>query len=315
MLFSLAHEIGFHFGEPVHFEPLFLRMRPRTDAMQSLLSFRVEISPAPERIDRIADLDGNDLDRLWFREPQKSLVLKATSQVRTLRSNPFDFLFHDYRAGTLPLSYPVRLRPLLSPYLAPGPSPGRGPLFERFMAHLKEVSRMETLPFLTALARTIPDMLAPEIREEGHPRSPEETLAEGSGSCRDFALLAMEACRSLNIGARFTSGYHFPVAPTAATLHGWAEVYLPEVGWRGVDPSEGILTADRHIALVSSADPFLTLPTEGFYRGEGSSVLTTSVRVDLLEKEPAAGDREPPPCLGLGDRPGPAPGDSSPSLG
>ena len=303
MLFSLAHEIGFHFEEPVHFDPLFLRMRPRTDAMQSLLSFTLESSPAPERIDRITDLDGNDLDRLWFREPQKSLVLKTASRVRTFRSNPFDFLFHDVRAGTLPLSYPVRFRPLLSPYLAPGLSPGRGPLFEEFLRHLKEVSRMETLPFLMALARHIPERLSPEIREEGHPRSPEETLEEGSGSCRDFALLAMEACRSVNIAARFTSGYHFPVAPTSASLHGWAEVYLPEVGWRGVDPSEGILTADRHIALVSSADPFLTLPTEGSYRGEGSSILTTSVRVDLLEEDPAGGRSRsaaeaPSPSLG-----------------
>ena len=300
MLFSLVHEIGFHFEDPVHFEPLFLRMRPRTDAMQSLLSFSLESAPAPGRIDRIAELDGNDLDRLWFREPQKSLVLKATSHVRTLRSNPFDFLFHDFRAGTLPLSYPVRVRPLLSPYLAPGPSPGRGPLFERFLAHLTELSRMETLPFLTALARSIPEMLKSEVREEGHPRSPEETLEEGSGSCRDFALLAMEACRSLNIAARFTSGYHLPVDPTSATLHGWAEVYLPEVGWRGIDPSEGILTADRHIALVSSADPVLTLPTEGSYRGEGSSILTTSVQVNLLEEDPAEGNPEtaPPPKSG-----------------
>ena len=292
MLFSLTHEIGFQFQEPVHFDPLILRMRPRTDAMQSLVSFGVECDPAPVRIDRIADLDGNDLDRLWFWETQQSLVLRATSRVRTFRANPFDFLFHDPLAGTLPLSYPVRFRPLLAPYLAPGLSAGRGPLFESFLSDLKELSRMETLPFLTALARQIPERLSPEIREEGPPRSPEETLAEGSGSCRDFALLAMEACRSVNIAARFTSGYHFSPSPTSATLHGWAEVYLPEVGWRGLDPSEGLLTSDHHIALVSSPDPFLTLPTEGFYRGEGSSILTTSVRVELLEEGPAEEGQE-----------------------
>ena len=292
MLFSLAHEISFIFGDPVHFEPILLRMRPRTDATQTLLSFRLESSPKPERIDRISDLDGNDLDRLWFRGSQKSLVLKTISRVRTFRSNPFDFLFHDFRAGTLPLSYPSRFISLLSPYLAPGISTGRGPLFGKFLTHLKEVSRMETLPFLIALARHIPEVLSAQIREEGPPRSPEETLEEGSGSCRDFALLAMEACRSLNIAARFTSGYHLPTVPLLPSLHGWAEVYLPEAGWRGLDPSEGILTADRHIALVSSADPFQTLPTEGSYRGEGSSTLSTSVRVDLLEESPAGEFRD-----------------------
>ena len=102
----------------------------------------------------------------------------------------------------------------------------------------------------------------------------------------------MEACRSLNIAARFTSGYHLPTVPLSPSLHGWAEVYLPEVGWRGLDPSEGILTADRHIALVSSADPVQTLPTEGSYRGGGSSTLTTSVRVDLLEENPAGTFRD-----------------------
>ncbi|MDA8110827.1 MAG: transglutaminase family protein [Nitrospiraceae bacterium] len=292
MLFSLTHEIGFTFEDPVYFEPIFLRMRPRTDATQALLSFRLESSPSPERIDRISDLDGNDLDRLWFRGSQKTLVLRTMSRVRTFRSNPFDFLFHDSRAGTLPLSYPPRFLSLLSPYLAPEKSTGRGPLFGKFLTHLKEASRMETLPFLIALARHIPEVLTAQIREEGPPRSPEETLEEGSGSCRDFALLAMEACRSLNIAARFTSGYHLPTVPPSPSLHGWAEVYLPEVGWRGLDPSEGILTADRHIALVSSADPVQTLPTEGSYRGEGSSTLTTSVRVDLLEEGPAGTFRD-----------------------
>ena len=288
MLFSVVHSMDFAFEKQVFFEPVLLRLRPRTDASQSLQSFCLETAPEPERIDRISDLDGNDLDRLWFGGSQKTLALKAISRVRTFRSNPFDFLFHDPRSFSLPLSYPSRLSSLLDPYLNPGSAAGRGPLFRRFLDHLREISRMETLPFLIALARHIPEILLCQIREEGPPRSPEETLEEGSGSCRDFAYLAMEACRSLNIAARFTSGYHLPTVPLSPSLHGWAEVYLPEIGWRGLDPSEGLLTADRHIALVSSADPFLTLPTEGSYRGEGSSTLTTSVDITLLDESPAS---------------------------
>lgn len=143
---------------------------------------------------------------------------------------------------------------------------------------------METIPFLTLLSRQLPECLAMKPREEGPPQSPEETLRKGSGSCRDFSVLAMEICRSFQIASRFTSGYHLPLPTTTPSLHGWIEVYLPEIGWRGIDPSEGLLTADHHIALASSPDPSLTLPTEGSYRGEGTSTLHSAIRIDMLSE-------------------------------
>ncbi len=282
MLLSLVHSIRFDFENPVFLDPIWLRMRPRTDLSQTLLSFRMESLPDPGRIEPVTDLDGNSLSRLWYGGDHRTLILKTTSLVRTLRSNPFDFLFHHPRGSTLPMAYPPRTLPLISPYLKPEPSSEKGPLFRKFVNHLQEVSLMETIPFLVALARHIRESLSNQFREEGPPRSPEETLKEGSGSCRDFALLAMEACRAMNIAARFTSGYHLPSSPIPHSLHAWAEAYLPEIGWRGIDPSEGLLTADRHVALVSSADPFLTLPTEGTFRGPGSSTLNAFVRIEPL---------------------------------
>ncbi len=291
MLLSLVHSMRFTFENPVFLEPFCLRMKPRTDPSQTLLSFHLESLPEPDRIECIADLDGNDLSRLWFGGYHRTLVLKATSRVRTLRTNPFDFLFHDPRACALPMSYPPRLNPLLSPYRLPDAASLKGPLFRKFMGDLLDLSQMETVPFLVALSRHIPEILTNQSREEGPPRSPEETLEEGSGSCRDFALLAMEACRAMNIAARFTSGYHLPSSPTSPSLHAWAEAYLPEIGWRGLDPSEGLLTADCHVALVSSPDPFLTLPTDGTFRGMGDSTLSASVRITPLperEEDPGS---------------------------
>ena len=297
MILSLVHSMQFAFEHPVFLDPVWLRLRPRTDPFQTLLSFHLESLPEPDRIERMTDLDGNGLSRLWFSGSHPALLLKATSRVRTLRSNPFDFLFQDPRACALPMSYPPRLAPLLAPYLLPENASFRGPLFRKFMEDLQDLSRMETVPFLAALSRHIPEILSNQSREEGPPRSPEETLEEGSGSCRDFALLAMEACRALNIAARFTSGYHLPSSPTSPSLHAWAEAYLPEIGWRGFDPSEGLLTADRHVALVSSPDPFLTLPTEGTFRGPGDSTLSALVRIEPLPDREGDPDTSPSSLL------------------
>ena len=219
MILSLVHSMQFAFEHPVFLDPVWLRLRPRTDPFQTLLSFHLESLPEPDRIERMTDLDGNGLSRLWFSGSHPALLLKATSRVRTLRSNPFDFLFQDPRACALPMSYPPRLAPLLAPYLLPENASFRGPLFRKFMEDLQDLSRMETVPFLAALSRHIPEILSNQSREEGPPRSPEETLEEGSGSCRDFALLAMEACRALNIAARFTSGYHLPSSPSPLLPH------------------------------------------------------------------------------------------------
>jgi transglutaminase-like putative cysteine protease len=273
--------MDFAFSGPAFFEPMTVRLHPRPDATQALEFYRLDVVPAPVQTTRITGLDGNIEDTLRFSGLHPTLTLTASSRVRTFRTNPFDFLLSDSRFSTLPFSYGPVLTPLLAPYLEQRTDLNISPVFRSFIETVRSSSRMETIPFLTGLAQKIRESFSYAVREEGEPHSPLQTLESGGGTCRDFALLAMEICRFFGLASRFTGGYHVPPgAQGEPSLHAWIEVYLPGAGWRGLDPSEGLMAADHHIALVSSPLPALTLPTEGHFRGEGSSTLATRITIN-----------------------------------
>ncbi len=273
----------FAFSSPAFFEPMTVRLHPRTDAAQTVRFHRLEVTPTPIRTTRILGLDGNVEEILWFSGLHRNLILAASSEVGTHRKNPFDFLLTDSPTHALPSTYNPSLSALLSPYLEPFPEMKTKPAFRDFVDGIRRDSGNEILPFLTALTRHIRESFGYIVRESGDPHPPDRTLRERKGSCRDFALLAIAACRDCNIASRFTSGYHTPDTLEEPDLHAWFEVYLPGGGWRGYDPSEGLMAADHHIALVSSALPSLTLPTEGHFRGEGQSTLETRITVERSE--------------------------------
>ena len=73
----------------------------------------------------------------------------------------------------------------------------------------------------------------------------------------------MEVCRAVGIAARFVSGYQEGDREQQSRLHAWVEVYLPGAGWRGYDPTLGLVISDRHIPLAASAIPKYAAAVEG----------------------------------------------------
>ena len=88
------------------------------------------------------------------------------------------------------------------------------------------------------------------------------------GSCRDLAILLMETCRCVGIPSRFVSGYQFmEQPPDKYELHAWTEVFIPDFGWRGFDPSGSGLINHNYIALASSSKSELVAPVRGSFVG------------------------------------------------
>ncbi|WP_017299991.1 transglutaminase family protein [Nodosilinea nodulosa] len=284
MRYHIRHLTTYRYQQPVTLRQHVVRLRPRSDGAQQLLSFDLEVIPTPRQQSAIADLEGNSVLGLWFESnPTEQLTLVATAEVETYRSNPFDYLAEPW-ATTLPVDYPTTVRTALLPYLSSDRDPIAAGVIDlaQGMAHGADGN---VGLFLTTLASHIYETCDYTTRDTGAPWPGGLTWAKKLGSCRDFAVLFMEACRAVGLAARFVSGYEEGDRTVVERdLHAWAEVYVPGGGWRGFDPTHGLAVSDRHIALVASPFPSQTLPIHGSTQ-EGSRVgssLETEVRIDVL---------------------------------
>ena len=102
-----------------------------------------------------------------------------------------------------------------------------------------------------------------------------QTLESKAGSCRDFALLFIEAARSLGFGARFVTGYLYDPAldggdavQGAGATHAWADVYLPGAGWVEYDPTNGVIAGENLIRVAVTRDASQAVPIAGSFDGE-----------------------------------------------
>ena len=281
VLFEITHRTSFGYQEAVVLDPMQIRLRPRSDLCQRLVSFDLVADPAPSGSSCFLDAEANAVTQLWFLGSWTALAIQVTSVVETLCPNPFGYLVLDPAALALPPEYPERAKPALARFLAPP-----GPAVVDFA---RSVAGGGAGPgaggFLSALCATIAATIQPEFRAEGGARPGEETLGLGRGACRDQAVLFVEACRAAGIAARFVTGYDVSGAgePEGAELHAWAEAYLEGAGWRGFDPSTGLAVADRHVAVAAGPGPADAAPTSGTYRGAATrSRLASAISVRQL---------------------------------
>jgi uncharacterized protein (DUF2126 family)/transglutaminase-like putative cysteine protease len=224
----------------------------------------------------LQDPFGNHVALLSFRKGTRLAALEVLVElaVDVRPVNPFDF-FLDDRCEQVPFAYPVELRRDLAPFLdRADPAYATGARFEALLAGLPQGG--PTVPFVVGVNAAVHDAVRYVIREEPGVWTPEETLAQGRGSCRDQAVLLIALFRARGLAARFASGYLLQLADEGmlpdepkgvtrdvADLHAWCEVFLPGGGWIGLDPTSGLLCGEGHIPLASVAHPALGAPLEG----------------------------------------------------
>jgi transglutaminase-like putative cysteine protease len=252
--YNIIHTTTYAYNQPVWLKPHLIRLQPRHDYWQKVHSFSVIIDPQPETISEIIDLDGNNVMKIWFTQATQQLDVKIMSQVETCKTNPFDYLLEPW-AIKLPIDYPSSLLAQLQPYLQTY-SHILDPVVLELAQEIELEVKGNTIAFVSSLNQRIYEHCAYITRETGEPWQSGVTWRRKQGSCRDLAILFMEACRAMGLATRFVSGYQEgDVEQDNRDLHAWAEVYLPGGGWRGYDPTHGLAVSDRHVALAASAIP------------------------------------------------------------
>ena len=113
---------------------------------------------------------------------------------------------------------------------------------------------------------------------------PRETIALETGSCRDFAVLMMEAARHWGFGARFVTGYIQMGAGQHGATHAWTEIYIPGAGWRGFDPTNNKLAGSEHVSVGVAREHEKACPLSGAWQGPSGAFdrMEVSVRVAAL---------------------------------
>ena len=296
MKIRIQHKTTYLYSQEVAFGSHRMLLRPREGHDIHIEQSLLEVSPA-HSIRWIRDVYGNSIAVVDFLERASKLVVYSEVVLNHFEANPFDFHIEP-EAIRYPFTYPAEPSLELSALLQPA-YPGDVAQVRNWLRQFWQPGQTtDTLALLQQMNGAISRGFQYTIRNEPGVQPPAQTLAKLSGSCRDFATLFIEACRCLGLGARFVSGYILSGGATGAqaSTHAWAEVYLPGGGWRGFDPTLGLLTTSQHVAVAVSRHPENAMPISGSYLGPGSAFVSVDVEVHV---ENIDGLR---PSSGLGPR-------------
>jgi transglutaminase-like putative cysteine protease len=331
---SVRHVTTYRYTEPVELGEHRMMFRPRESHDLRLIRTRLEITPQPTELRWLHDVFDNSVAVATFSGATNLLRFDSMITLEHVETKlpeyvlesaarrfPFDYS-HDERpdlaqalhrpdpcieidrwaAGFLPIvqTHASAVGASDLSHAAGTPDANRAvgaPDLNRAVGTPDTPRAIGTMDLLRAMALGIRKQLRYVRREERGVQTPVETLRHGSGTCRDFAWLMIDAVRSLGLAARFVSGYiYVPDAAQTArhtslqpdhggATHAWLQVYLPGAGWVDFDPTNSLIGNRNLIRVAVAWSPVQALPLWGTYRGSASSCLGMQVAVSVTEDE------------------------------
>ena len=260
-LLTVHHKTEYRYSCPVAFGEHRIMQRPRDGHDLRVLKSRLEISPEPSRLRWIHDVFGNFVAIATF--DAHSDVLTFTSSL-TVEHNPAEefALTPDDAAYFYPFLYDQDERPDLVQCITPYYSDPNGELSAWARNFLDAEAPTPTFKILSDMTYRLREDIAYRARYEEGTQHPLDTLQTRSGTCRDYALLMIEALRRLGIAARFVSGYLFTGGDQrqlgGGSTHAWVQVYLPSAGWIEFDPTNGIIGTRDLIRVAVAPRNFMS---------------------------------------------------------
>jgi len=275
----ITHRTEYHYHQPVTFGPHRALMRPREGHDVRIVRGRVEIEPAAE-VRWLRDICENSVAIVTFSQPGQKLLILSEVEVDLREEQTVECLIEP-GARSFPFQYSADEQVELVPYRLPS-YPHDGPVLRHWLQELYRPGQIiDTFDLLNRLNTRIHESLSYAAHDNPGVQLPCETIAKGGGSCRDYAVLMMEAARFWGFGARFVSGYIQMAEGQHGATHAWTEVYLPGAGWRGFDPTNNKRAGSEHISVAVAREQEKAMPLSGSWAGPAEAFDRMAISVQV----------------------------------
>jgi len=288
-LLTVHHSTVYRYREPVGLGEHRMMFRPRESHDLRLIQSKLVITPQPVTLRWLHDPFDNSVAVATFDGTTTELCFDSTVTLEHFENSVPDYQLEDY-ARTYPFRYADEDFPSLGNALA-----RRYPeecIVQWALQFLDAAPATGALNLLRTMTRAIRKDFVYSRRMEKGVQAPQKTLETRRGSCRDFAVLMIEAARSLGVAARFVSGYIYTPSNSGLSgggaTHAWMQAYLPGAGWIDFDPTNSII-GNRNLIRVGVAwAPEHVLPLWGTYDGSPEAFIGMDVAVTVTEEAAAA---------------------------
>jgi transglutaminase-like putative cysteine protease len=278
-LICIIHETAYYYNQPVSLGPHRAMMRPREGHDVRIVRGKVDVQPTAN-IRWLRDIYGNSIAILTFPEPSEKLSIRSELEVELRDDNPIDCMI-DPGARMFPFQYAPEEQVDLINYRLPS-YPYEGPKLQEWLNDLYRPGQVVgTLELLERLNTHIFKSLRYAHRDDHGVQLPCDSLARGGGSCRDFAVLMMEAARYWGFGSRFVTGYIQMAEGQHGATHAWTEIYIPGAGWHGFDPTNNKLAGNEHISVAVAREQEKASPLVGTWAGPSNAFNRMEVSVQV----------------------------------
>ncbi len=287
-ILNVRHRTTYQYRQPVTYGDHRLMSRPRDSHDLRLIDTTLTITPPASNLRWLHDVFGNSIAIASFTESASELTFESAFRAEHYPAEPQMILLEPF-AEKFPFSYSAQ------------DSADLGRTKERHYADpehkvdawakgiLERTPDGKTLDVLMAMTTAIKGQFKYAAREAEGVQTPVETLALGSGSCRDFAVFMMEAVRSLGLAARFVSGYLYDEKLIGAAggmvgggaTHAWLQVFLPGAGWVEYDPTNALAGSRNLIRVAVAGDASQAIPLAGSFQGPSDAFISMTVEVTV----------------------------------
>lgn len=266
MRILINQQIIYRYAGPANYSMQVLRVRPRDNGGQKVLSWSVVV-PYAARLMWGEDAFGNTTETLYLSTLHSEISISISGEIETedtggvLRGTDERF----------PPAFYLRKTPLTEPDEA----------IEALSAAAIAASSGSPLDLSHRLMEKVRDAVDYQIGETHAETTAAEAVAHGYGVCQDHAHVFISAARHAGLPARYVSGYLWDPGDTEyEASHAWAEAYIDGLGWVGFDVANRICPTDAHIRVACGLDYLEAAPARGLRRGGGEETLEVRLRVD-----------------------------------